>query len=132
MDNFHPLLLMTRTELRLAKKLIKQSDDEDKRKQASARLDELSEVVLGREIGLKKFMVIRIERDDDLTIQLQALSISVSHTHGYIYGWEIYGRNIRKDGTLGRRDEYAYFITASISHRLLDGNWTTLPLRKTT
>ena len=66
MDNLHPLLLMDKTELRLAKKLIKQLDDENKRKQASDRLAELSEVVLGREIGLKKYMVIRVERDDGL------------------------------------------------------------------
>ena len=46
MDNLHPLLLMDKTELRLAKKLIKQLDDENKCKQASDRLAELSEAVL--------------------------------------------------------------------------------------
>jgi len=85
MDELHPLLLMTKTELRLAKKLIKQSDDDDKREQASNRLAELSEVVLGREIGLKKYMVIRVEREDGFTLQLQVLSFLISYFRGEIF-----------------------------------------------
>ena len=132
MDELHPLLLMTKTELRLAKKLIKQSDDDDKREQASNRLAELSEVVLGREIGLKKYMVIRVEREDGFTLQLQVLSFLISYFRGYIGVWNVSGRNIRKDGTLGLRDEGLAFRNARISRRMLDGSWATLQLRKTT
>lgn len=130
MDNLHPLLLMDKTELRLAKKLIKQLDDENKCKQASDRLADLSEVVLGREIGLKKYMVIRVERDDGFTLQLQALSFSISNFRGYMDGWDVSGRNLRKDETLGLRDEWLAFRNAHISRRLLDGSWETLALRK--
>ena len=129
MDNLHPLLLMDKTELRLAKKLIKQLDDENKRKQTSDRLAELSEVVLGREIGLKKYMVIRVERDDGFTLQLQVLSFSISYFRGYMDGWDVIGRNLRKDETLGLRDEWLSFRSAHISRRLLDGSWTKLALR---
>lgn len=127
MDNLHPLSLMDKTELRLAKKLIKQLDDENKRKQ----LAELSEGVLGREIGLKKYMVIRVERDDGFTLQLQALSFSISYFRGYMDGWDVIGRNLRKDETLGLRDEWLSFRNAHISRRLLDGSWAKLALRRT-
>lgn len=130
MDDLHPLLLMNKAELRLVKKLIKQVDDKDKYKQASDQLAELSEAVLKRGIGLKKYMVIRVERDDGFTIKLQALSFSISYFRGYMDCWDVSGRNIRKDGTLGRCDETAFLRSALISRRLLDGSWVKLALRR--
>lgn len=130
MDDLHPLLLMNKAELRLAKKLIKQVDDKDKYKQASDQLAKLSEAVLERGIGLKKYMVIRVERGDGLTFQLQALSFSISYFRGYMDGWDVSGRNIRKDGTLGQRDELAFIRNALVSRRLLDGSWVKLALRR--
>lgn len=131
MDDLHPMLLMDKTELRLAKKLIRQIDRGNKREQASSQLADLNAAVLEREIGLKKYMVIRVERDDGLTIQLQALSFSISYLRGYIDGWwDVSGRNIRKDGTLGLRDEGLAFRNARISRRLLDGSWARLGLRR--
>lgn len=130
MDNLHPLLLLDKTELRLAKKLIRQIDGGNKREQASSQLAELSVTVLRREIGLKKYMVIRVERDGGFTLQLQALSLSISTFSGYMDGWNVRGRNIRKDGTLGLRDEGLVFRNARISRRLLDGSWARLELRR--
>jgi len=131
MDDLHPMLLMDKTELRLAKKLIRQIDRGNKREQALGQLADLNAAVLEREIGLKKYMVIRVERDDGFTIQLQALSFSISYFSGYIDGcWDVSGRNIRKDGTLGLRDEGLTLRNARISRRLLDGSWVKLGLRR--
>lgn len=131
MDNLHPLLLMNKTEQRLLRKLIRQIDDENKREHASSQLAELSEAVLEREIGLKKYMVIKVEREDGFTLQLQALSFSVSHYTGHADSWLISGRNIRKDGKLGKCDIGLSFRSALVSRRQLDGSWTALTLRKT-
>lgn len=133
MDNLHPLLLLNKTEQRLLRKLIRQIDDENKREQASNQLAKLSEAVLERGIGLKKYMVIKVEREDGFTLQLQALSLSfsVSHYTGYVDSWLISGRNIRKDGTLGQRDECLSFRSAHVLRRQLDGSWIALTLRKT-
>lgn len=130
MNDLHPMLLMDKTELRLAKKLIRQIDRGNKREQASGQLADLNAAVLEREIGLKKYMVIRVERDNGFTLQLQALSFSISCFRGYMDGWDVRGRNIRKDGTLGLRDERLVFRNARISRRLLDGSWARLELRR--
>lgn len=128
MDNLHPLLLMDKTEERLLRKLFRQIDGGNKREQASSQLADLSAAALEREIGLKKYMVIRVERDDGLTLQLQALSFSITCFRGYMGGWSVRGRIIRKDGSLGLLDKGLAFRHASISRRLLDGSWVNLGL----
>lgn len=128
MDDLHPLLLMDKTEQRLLRKLVRQIDGGEKREQASNQLADLNAAVLEREIGLKKYMVIRVERDDGFTVQLQVLSFSY-----FIYNmgmWSVSGRNIRKDGTLGLLNKGLAFRNARISRRLLDGSWVRLGLRR--
>lgn len=155
--NLSPALLMQPAELRQVKRYLKQLEkhhearhlDETKPKVAQlefevwrvernsidVKIDLLAAAVLQRELGLEKYMVIHVFRSDGHEALFQALSF------GFHFGWrssgrlpwmwEIRGRKLRKDGTLGCLNDGMSFDTGWIKRRKLDGSWAQLTLSST-
>lgn len=101
----------------------------NKRSRLKLELATLAESVAGRELGIKRYMVVQVTQDDGDFCEMQVLSMSLYRCSqgNSVLAWELSGRNIRKDGTLGlRNDEYAYPADASILRRRLDGSWAKL------
>jgi hypothetical protein len=85
--------------------------------------------VLEREVGLEKFMVVKLH-DERGTFSLQVLSVGLSTWNPASPLWQLSGRGIRKDGTLGATEESVGLDVARIERRKLDGTWELLIPRK--
>lgn len=146
-----PVSLMQPVELRLAKRLLKklvQHHEEVRadaqkprseqkgyeafravRKQLDAEVDRLSAQVLGRELGLERYMVIHLRRHDGYESRLQVLEFGVRWEREWgrnDWMWDLAGRKPRKDGTLGSLPSSVGFDRAQIIRRRLDGAWESL------
>lgn len=97
------------------------------KRKIDAELEALAATVLGREVGLEKFMVIDLKRSDTYQVKFQVLNFGLMGDFGTgDWGRQLSGRNVRKNGTLGKNREGAGFRTAAIKRRMLDGSWVTL------
>lgn len=146
-----PIRLMQPTELRQAKSLLRKLSRHHERVRADAEkpkaeqkdyeafsavrmqlhadVDRLSAQVLGRELGLERYMVIRLQRHDGYESRLQVLEFGVRWEREWgrnYWMWDLEGRKPRKDGTLGSLPAFASFDRAQISRRRLDGAWESL------
>lgn len=92
-----------------------------------AEMDALAATVWKREVGLERFTVLDVRRDD-MAFRLQLLSFSFRDGLPWEerWMWEFDGRALRKDGTLGCNSQGAGFRHASLQRRHLDGSWREL------
>lgn len=100
-----------------------------------AELNALSAQVLADSMGLHKYMVVNIKRDDGYETRLQMLECSVDndrHWLGSPWVWELTGRSLRKDGSLGKNYDMISFLTAQVTRRRLDGTWEALHPQRAT
>jgi hypothetical protein len=97
-------------------------------KRTSARLDVLAATVLQRSIGLERYMVVYVRRDDGFEVKLQVLSLRLEpHPRSLRrLTWGLKGRALRKDETLGVTPVGIFFTHAAIVRRRLDGSWDQL------
>lgn len=102
-------------------------DMSDGRASLGGKLEAIASVALKREVGLEKYMVVRVDRDGIEATQLQVLTFGIiRHYAGFQWAWQLDGRNVRADGTLGRTRKHAGFREAKIERRRLDGTWERL------
>lgn len=151
-DLFLPELLMRPSELKEAKRcLLALSRQQAKReliaalpKQSQAKTDALNSIreglwtgldalaasVLEREAGVLRYMVLRVNRQGGYNVTLQVLQFGLMcHFAFNQWAWKLEGRNLRRDGTLGKNNESTAFNIATISQRKLDGSWLQLAPR---
>lgn len=89
-----------------------------------AKLEELFTDMLKRYLGVGRYSVLHIRRPDGLETLLQVLAAEVEFDDWRRrWLWCVRGRRLRKNGTLGFADAYAYFDVADVRRRLLDGTW---------
>lgn len=144
--NLHPLLLMSKEEIRTAKKLLLGRDkivlkaDNTwqhiaKKDALKKQLNDLAEAVLAREIGLKQFMLIKVECDDrpvqSILLERLVLDDGWDWRQDKYWGWYLSGGNIRQDGSMGNKTDYCIIGSqpAIITRRRLDGSWQELKHR---
>jgi hypothetical protein len=146
---FMPELMMRRTELTKARRLLRKLDrihaqsridgELPKPKQKGCQhftklsesvwsaMDTLAEEVWKREAGLERYSVIHVVRDD-MEFRLQVLRFSFFDHFRMpgLWAWDLDGRALRKDDTLGLKDARAVFNFAQLQRRHLDGVWREL------
>jgi hypothetical protein len=87
-------------------------------------LGRIAAAVLERETGLERYMVVDVWRSDSYQKRLQILSFGLmDHFAQTEWAWELSGRSLRKNGTLGKKGESTAFNVARIMRRKLDGTW---------
>ena len=140
-DVVRPEKIMRKDELRLAKQLLRdqakfredQPSDifELNRQKTFKSLESLCSAVLEREIGIQRYMVIRATRSDGYQKTLQVMSFSLIEDFGLrrCLAWAIFGRSLRKDGTIGVRHDCFMFDDINVERRVLDGTWIQLTKR---
>lgn len=120
-----PELLANAAERRELRRLSKQITLRGK-PDAQAKLDRLAAVILKRELGLEKFAVVHVQINSQFEAKMQVLQIRVKESFfapGSLM-WELRGRNLRKDGSLGRDySQHVWFEDGRVSRRLLTGKW---------
>jgi hypothetical protein len=79
---------------------------------------------LRRRLGLERFMVVRVDEEAGYCSTLQVLEIGLTHDLPLL--WRLRGRALRKDGSLGQKDAAVWFSRATISRRMLNGEWRAL------
>lgn len=155
-ENFDPPDLMSRDQLRVARRLLSALRQQRAKIRAlsettpservaqrleqrstamRAKLNALSVQVLADSVGLHKYMVVHVKRDDGYEARLQVLGCSVDndrHWLGSPWVWELTGRSLRKDGSLGKNYDMISFLTAQVTRRRLDGTWEALRPRLAT
>lgn len=141
-DNFDPELLLSPLELKQANAYLKQSSRytshvwdlkylekyRESNQRISAKMQSLASAALLRQSGLEKFMVVSIHRYDRLIVKLQVLEVNLIESGFRTAGgqkllWSIRGRTVRKDGSLGKKDDRIGFDKAFILRRRLDNTW---------
>ncbi len=146
---FLPELMMQRGELAHARRLLRKLSRIDERSRldevlpkASQKdpmffsklrkpiwsdMDRLAANVWEREVGLERYSVVRVRRDD-LDYRMQVLSFSFADGRPWQerWLWHLMGRALRKDGTLGSRNAHIGFRIADLERRHLDGVWRPL------
>lgn len=146
---FAPELMMLRGELTKARRLLRKLDrindayHRDKalpkaeqkgyeafskfRTPIWAEMDVLAATVWKREVGLERYTVLHVRRDD-MAYRFQVLSFSFQdgQSWGNRWMWQLNGRALRKDGTLGCNTKGIGFRHASLERRYLDGSWREL------
>jgi hypothetical protein len=97
-------------------------------KQIRARMDVLASAVLQRSVGLERYMVVYVRRDDGFEAKFQVLSLGLETYSRSLrrLTWNLGGRALRKDGTLGVTPSSICFTHAAIVRRRLDGSWDQL------
>lgn len=93
-----------------------------------AEMDSLAADVWRREVGLERYSVVRIQRED-AEYELQVLSFSFRDGLPWElrWMWELEGRVLRKDGTLGSKGATSIgFRHGNLYRRHLDGLWREL------
>lgn len=110
-------------------------DDEANREKTNsiqAKIDTLAATVLARALGIERYMVLHLVRDDGYESRFQVLSMGI--LWGWTYDgvrwmWQFEGRRLRKDGTLGHLPGGMSLDAGLIERRCLDGAWVALTLR---
>lgn len=153
MQNFSPLLLLTDAEQKIAIKLLFDrqryfcSADElnaqhkspallkklAKYKSVKEQILLLAENVLARELGLKKYMVIQIDRASGFSYAMQVTSIDLELSSlTDRWDWRLCGFKCKKDNSVGKLHAYIpIFGETTITRRMLDGTWKILTRRET-
>jgi hypothetical protein len=92
------------------------------------RLEALAEAVLLRELGLKKYMVITLAEVDGGEKRFQAKRFTIFKGFGNRGGlvWELAGRGLLKNDSLGAKIVGTCFVAGKISRRKLNGKWEIL------
>lgn len=150
-DSYYPDLLMSSSEKREARKHLRalarlhrdwsEADPRpasneweafrEKMDRIHEALGRIAESVLEREVGLQRYMVVDVQRSETYRRQLQILSFNLMDRFARTeWAWELSGRNVRKDGTLGKNSESMTFNVARILRRRLDGTWERLSPRE--
>lgn len=92
-----------------------------------AEMEVLAENVWKREVGLERYSVIRVVREDmEFRLQILRFSLVDNYAMRGLWAWRLDGRALRKDGTLGVNDATAVFRLANLQRRHLDGVWREL------
>jgi hypothetical protein len=94
------------------------------RRAAWTEMDTLAAEVWEREVGLERYSVVRVQRED-VEYSLQVLSFSFRDGLPWQehWMWTLEGRVLRKDGTLGLKDIGVGLRFANLYRRHLDGSW---------
>jgi hypothetical protein len=87
-----------------------------------SRLHAIGEVVMRRELGVSKYTVLRVVREDGLTVHLQLLTVEISRSGGSL-SWWLSGVGLRKDNSIGSRPQSVGFTRARLSRRTLQDEW---------
>jgi hypothetical protein len=92
------------------------------------RLEALAEAVLLRELGLKKYMVIKLTAVDGGEQRFQAKRFTICKGFGNRgeLVWELAGRGLLKNDSLGSKIVGTCFVAGKISRRKLNGKWEIL------
>lgn len=146
---FLPELMMHRTELTKARRLLRKLDRINEqsrlddglskseqqgrqhftklREPVWAQMEALSEDIWKREVGLERYSVIHAIRED-MEFRLQVLRFSFIDNFAMrgLWAWHLDGRALRKDDTLGANTAMAVFRFANLKRRHLDGVWREL------
>lgn len=96
---------------------------------AEGELESLVDGVLARQLGLKRYMVVHVQRDGGHEDRFQLLSASVHFGftyQGHRWMWDLEGRRLRKDGSIGERPGGMAIDAGVITRRMLDGSWVEL------
>ena len=120
-----PAKLMSPSEVKEVSSLLVASDRSDPLfEQRSQRLAQLGGAVLFRHLGVERYMVLEVERDDGHRVRMQLIDVHIEGAE-YEWGWKwwLSGRALRKDATLGSLPEGICYSSARISCRLLTGEW---------
>lgn len=146
---FLPELMMQRGELvkarRLLRKLsrLREQSDLDEALPKSARkgyehfaklreavwadMDVLAAEVWKREAGLERYSVVRVQREDaEFSLQVLSFSFHDGLPWREYWMWELGGRALRKDGSLGLKGTSVGLRFANLHRRHLDGIWREL------
>lgn len=99
------------------------------------RISVVAAASLTRRVGIERFMVLDVERDDGYRASLQVLEVGMEPSRGWRWSmwWSLSGRSLRKDRTLGERPASINFGAARVLRRTLSGAWvslTTTPVRR--
>lgn len=123
---------MRRSEMATARGLLERLNNSVGTGQPPVRdgIDKLAAAVLRRELGLERFTVLAVLRDDNLEIRLQVLSFAFRDDtkFGGEWFWELEGRSLRKNGSLGHKSTGIGFRCATLRRRHLDGSWKPIRL----
>lgn len=147
LGNLSPLSMMLLSESRTATKLIGKVDRLRERwratnwgkdlppakqralanslESAQRDLETLASDVLARQLGLKKYMVVHARREGGYEERFQILAASIT-VNSYHFVWDLDGRRVRMDGTLGEKPGGMNIDAGTITRRLLDGTWVEL------
>lgn len=89
-----------------------------------AKLEVLCTDMFKRYLNVGKYSVLHVRRPDGLETLLQVLAVGVEFDDWHRrWIWCVNGRRLRKNGTIGFADAYAYFDVADVRRRRLDGTW---------
>lgn len=146
---FLPELMMQRGELTKARRLLRkltriheQSERDDAMLKSArkgyehfarlrgmvwAEMDALAAEVWKREVGLERYSVVRVQREDaEFSLQVLKFSFRDGVPWREHWMWELDGRALRKDGSLGLKGMGVGLRFASLHRRHLDGTWHVL------
>jgi hypothetical protein len=89
-----------------------------------AEMDALAAEVWKREVGLERYSVVRVYREDaEYSLQVLSFSFRDGLPWQEQWMWELGGRALRKDGSLGFNNISVGLRVANLYRRHLDGVW---------
>lgn len=118
-----PDVLLNEREATLARNAFKAGQGAE-----SPDLQRVASEVLGRRLGLRKYMVVDIRRTGGFELVMQVLGLTITNaTWGWPpLRWKVSGRSLRKDGTVGSKPISITFAEATVVRRTLAGEWIRL------
>ena len=161
-----PQMIMTAKEYRQAKLLMSSRDkchflvstdfvtaserqiEYERAKQKSSKIDALVAEVLARELGIERYMVVRVRNcfrgvqavtdveevisavTDVQEVILQVLNFDIKNSYLSPHTFSLHGRRVKKNGTLGKVPEGVTMRIGWVSRRRLDGTWMNLSARR--
>lgn len=133
MNDLHPWSLSTPSEKKSVLILLRRIDRcvviSEKVATADAlrnELDNLCGAVLKREIGLERFMVVRMANSANLLV-LQVLRFAIDKYQHDEPQWILIGRRLLKDGSTSIFENYFFsFCRENIERRMANGGWAPL------
>lgn len=151
LGNLSPVRMMQEAELRQAMRLLRSLEGRDrkwwaamqsgspasvvtalreKRQEVEDQLQVLAGAIIDRQLGVRKYMVLELVRDDGHQDRFQVLAVTLRFHSTYsarlLWLWNLQGRSLRKDGSLGSRPGGMSLEAGTIRRRRLDGTWTEL------